>query len=345
MSAQSGIIPSKNLLLKFKEFINSQSSILIANITNESIQLIEIIEGSNNLSNDFIELKSKLSESIPRYIIIKSELNNNNKNDVAVSNLDNYYTFISYVPDYSSIKEKMLYASSKTSLIKHLGSEYFNNILFLNDIDEIDYNNYKNSIGNEIDNDLNSLSNREQELQNIKNAELNTLITSSTNSKRQLITHQNQFSFKFNENIKIDFDNNILYSFNINIDKEEIYLSNQQKISQPKDLLLKISSNFPQYNLIKFQDYEFFIYSCPSGSKVKERMIYASNKQAIINYLTKINNGNSNNVLKTFEIGDPIELELSEFEIQNNNNEIINNDKTNNNLKFNRPTRPGRRTR
>ncbi|KAH3681598.1 hypothetical protein WICPIJ_007472 [Wickerhamomyces pijperi] len=330
MSTQSGISPSTALLAAFKDYVNNKHSILLAHIENESIELTKIISGSPDLSQDFNQLRSELSESVAKYIIIKRETN-------AAANL---YTFISYVPDYSPVKDKMLYASSKNTLIKSLGSEYFSDVIFINGLDEITYANYKATISGG-DSAGSGLSNREVELQKIKDDEMKTLLqSSSVTAKRQLVTHQNDFSFKFKENTNFAIEELKLYSLNIDLKTEEIFLSNQQPLTTTRDLLTAISPDSPQFNILKYKGKVYFIYSCPSGSKVKERMIYASNKQGVINHFQK---AHCVTFAKTFETGDAVELELSELEPPSQDEDSLSAGV--NALKFNRPSRPGRRTK
>lgn len=344
MSTQSGITPSQSLLTAFKEFVNNKddisTSILIAHIENESIELTKVLSNNASLSQAFVQLQNELTDSTPRYIIIPKE---------NASSGSGYHTFVSYVPDFSAVKEKMLYASSKNTLIRSLGSEYFNDIIFVNGMEEVNYENYKATVNDDISGATHAaaagLSNREQELAKIKNDEMNTLLQTSTNSRRQLVTHQNDFSFKFNRNTELgDLEEGQLNSLNIDLQTEEVFLSNQQQITGIESLLTAISPDYPQFNVLKNKGKVFFIYSCPSGSKVKERMVYASNKQGVLNHLK--NQGIS--VEKSLEVGDAVELELSELEPETVAAEGEDGSAasgTVKNLKFNRPSRPGRRTR
>ena len=319
MSAQSGISASEELINSFKEYVDENHSILLATIRDEKVNISDIIKGSSSLKDDFEELKSLVTDSDPKYIIVKHDYN------------EKLYTFISFVPDYAAVKDKMLYASSKNTLIRSLGSEFFTNLLFWNSVDEVEYDNWKHSVKD--DTTSNSLSTKEKELQDIKDLEFQTIVNTST--KKQLVDHKNDFSFKFNSNTQLNPENNELYTLVIDIPKEEIFLSNTTKISDAKDLLTKISSESPQFSIVKLNNKIYFIYTCPSGSKVKERMIYASNKQGVINHFKE-----SFPITKALEVGDAIELELSEFD--NEETETA-DDSTTSKPKFNRPTRPGRR--
>jgi hypothetical protein len=235
------------------------------------------------------------------------------------------------VPDYASVKGKMLYASSKNSLIRILGSEYFSNILFWNDLSEVDYQSWVHTIT--TDNSKIGLSSEEKELEKLRDLELDTL-AQSTSTRKKLVSHSNEFSFKFHDNTEdLPLNDGEILSFNIGLPNEEIFLSNSSKISSPKAIVDTISPDYPQFNVVKYNSKNYFIYSCPSGSKVKERMIYASNKQGVINHF-KTKYGSFE---KSIEIGDPDELELSEFETPDESSQ------SKSNLAFSRPSRPSRR--
>lgn len=337
MSAQSGIAPSEQLVKQFNKFISEENDILMANIIDETVQLHKIIN-EPSLKQSFASLQAELADDKPFYIVVKHEDEGNGVN---------YYSFISFVPDYAAVKQKMIYASSRNNMIRQLGSDYFKHSLFLNEIDELTFDSWKRSISGDDDSNDNVLSRKEQELQSIKNHEssiASSVPTSTT--KKQLVTHANNFSFKFNENANFQPLVNHIYSLNLNMaGEEEVYLSNQQTFSSINDILSLISDEAPQFNIVNYKDKVYFIYSCPSGSKVKDRMVYASNKLGVINHLKS-----NFEIYKTLEVGDAIELELSEFEVASDNSNNDNNESSTNNdsslnttLKFKKPSRPSRK--
>ena len=85
-----------------------------------------------------------------------------------------------------------------------------------------------------------------------------------------------------------------LISFNIDTTKELLTLKSidtQIEINQLIDTLNNHTSSriSPQYILYNYQIGKLaFIYSCPSGSSVKDRMIYASFKNSLINHLNQL---------------------------------------------------------
>lgn len=90
---------------------------------------------------------------------------------------------------------------------------------------------------------------------------------------------------------------NLLYSLalstdrikKIDVSKESIELAGVSSV-KAEQLSQSISDSEPRYSFFRFShDYEgqqqapiVFIYTCPSGSKIKERMLYASSRAGII---------------------------------------------------------------
>jgi hypothetical protein len=318
MSTQSGITSSPELLEAFKKFVEDKGSILIAEIVKETIELADIIPGGSSLQGDFETLRNQLDDSNPKYIVVKHDDSNG------------IFTFISYVPDYAAVKDKMLYASSKNSLIRQFGSDMFPHILFLNSLEEVSYDGWKYSVSDGTQKEI--LSTQEKELQKIKDMELDTMIQST--QKKKLVVASNSLNFKLHSNADVDIEAGRLYSFNIDLNTEEVFLSNTVPLSSANELISLIALDYPQYNIIKLNGKTFFIFSCPSGSKVKERMVYASNKNSVINHFKQ-----TCGIDKSIEVGDATELELSGFsgDVDRAADDVKSN------LKFNRPSRPGRR--
>ena len=76
----------------------------------------------------------------------------------------------------------------------------------------------------------------------------------------------------------------------INVSTETIELASTSTVS-PSSLSSSISEFEPRYTFFKYthnlsgssETPVVFIYTCPSGSKIKERMVYASTKQGFLN--------------------------------------------------------------
>ena len=75
----------------------------------------------------------------------------------------------------------------------------------------------------------------------------------------------------------------------VNVSKETIELDSTAEVTA-KDLAQTISATGPRFSFFRYE-HEFdgqqqaplaFIYTCPSGSKVKERMVYASSRAGVL---------------------------------------------------------------
>lgn len=406
MSTQSGITISSQLNDAYKNL--STNSALIIKISSDSTELIpnQIITGSDNTTSTtkditilepiFEKLTNQISQEFPHpsYIVISYN--------------SNQY-FISFIPDIAPIKQKMLYASTKNSLITSLGGNKLIKKFAWTELDELTLNYFLKSIDDdqgsnikkEKEEELNSLLTEDEiTLQKLNNLSLYSTtnhhhhgfkkkLPSMTNDDGSTTGSGNadqdilyKFTPELTEQLQSIIENSSpessndndnkksLISFNIDTTKELLTLKSidtQIEINQLIDTLNNHTSSriSPQYILYNYQIGKLaFIYSCPSGSSVKDRMIYASFKNSLINHLNQLikstNIDDDIIIDKNIEVGDLDEIELSQLQDANelihdtntngNNNSSSNSLSSNNSslsskngLKFNKPKGPRRR--
>lgn len=409
MSTQSGITISSQLNDAYKNL--STNSALIIKISSDSTELIpdQIITGSDNTTSTtkditilepiFEKLINQISQEFPHpsYIVISYN--------------SNQY-FISFIPDIAPIKQKMLYASTKNSLITSLGGNKLIKKFAWTELDELTLNYFIKSIDDdqgsnikkEEEEELNSLLTEDEiTLQKLNNLSLYSTtnhhhhhhhgfkkkLPSMTNDDGSTTGSGNadqdilyKFTPELTEQLQSIIENSSpessndndnkksLISFNIDTTKELLTLKSidtQIEINQLIDTLNNHTSSriSPQYILYNYQIGKLaFIYSCPSGSSVKDRMIYASFKNSLINHLNQLikstNIDDDIIIDKNIEVGDLDEIELSQLQDANelihdtntngNNNSSSNFLSSNNSslsskngLKFNKPKGPRRR--
>ena len=408
MSTQSGITISSQLNDAYKNL--STNSALIIKISSDSTELIpnQIITGSDNTTSTtkditilepiFEKLINQISQEFPHpsYIVISYN--------------SNQY-FISFIPDIAPIKQKMLYASTKNSLITNLGGNKLIKKFAWTELDELALNYFIKSIDDdqgsnikkeEEEEELNSLLTEDEiTLQKLNNLSLYSTtnhhhhhgfkkkLPSMTNDDGSTTGSGNadqdilyKFTPELTEQLQSIIENSSpessndndnkksLISFNIDTTKELLTLKSidtQIEINQLIDTLNNHTSSriSPQYILYNYQIGKLaFIYSCPSGSSVKDRMIYASFKNSLINHLNQLikstNIDDDIIIDKNIEVGDLDEIELSQLQDANelihdtntngNNNSSSNSLSSNNSslsskngLKFNKPKGPRRR--
>lgn len=257
------------------------------------------------------------------------------------------YQFISYVPDTSAVRSKMLYASTKNTLVRQIGTNSIGKQLLITEASELA--DFANNLANDNGTDNDALTESERSAREIDATQKREFhSTYNSISGRQLVSQTGggpnvlQFDVKMSDNVKLLLKETNVVSFKIDLSNEDISVLNKENISNPEDL--KLSSEHPTYTLYRNNELYYFIYSCPSGSKVKERMLYASNKSGFIKHLNEKEGIEFSNVI---EIGDADELELSLISsgtTQQLQSEASKSD-SNSTRKFNRPRGPGGRKR
>ncbi|AET40195.1 twinfilin TWF1 Ecym_5444 [Eremothecium cymbalariae DBVPG len=316
MSTQSGIVANDDLLCRVNG-LNKEGTSIVAGINGDSTE-VEYISQCNSIE----ELESYIGENSTKacYVIVRGATG---------------FHFLNFTPDAAHVREKMLFASTSNTLQRQIGSNHILSTSLLTEPKDFVQQQWRSQdspkayteseiIKRQIDEQLDS---------EVHSRDAHPLVSQTNGSGPSL-------SFKIQESSAVDellAENNLL-TFGIDLASEQIDLASKKTISSPKQLVGNITREKPSYTLYQSTDEKtFFIYSCPSGSKVKERMIYAANKQGFINHLQ---NKDQMSITKSIEVGDPEELELSIFDLKADLEEPINPQK----YKFGRPKGPHRRS-
>ncbi|KAH3660232.1 hypothetical protein OGAPHI_007437 [Ogataea philodendri] len=261
-------------------------------IENEQVVPKGVIQGSSNLKADFDLLHSQLADDAV-YLVVRNE-------DVA-----HKFFFISFVLDNAPVRSKMLYASTKNTVIRQLGAEFFHPILFINDRDEIS--------GDALDllrgSDEKPLSSSEETLATVKQMEL--LNSGGIERRKQQLVSASSSGLKMDVNGDLigkikSLSSGELATIVIGED-EHFKLNGTGQASGLSSVASSIPTSGPTYTVARFDEY-YFIYCCPSGSKVRDRMVYASSKQGLLNDLKS----NGVQFKKVIEVGDPDEIVADE---------------------------------
>lgn len=117
------MIASQELNSKFNELLQSDSHFgLLATIENEALVPVSLLTPSSP-SSSFAENVTQLvlpalTDTDPMYILLKRH--------ATVPRL----TAVSYVPDVAKVRQKMLFASTRLTLVRELGREHFRETIF-----------------------------------------------------------------------------------------------------------------------------------------------------------------------------------------------------------------------
>lgn len=122
-----------------------------------------------------------------------------------------------------------------------------------------------------------------------------------------------------------------LQKINIQTETTELDSSSNTPLTS---LPTTISPSEPRFSFFRHTNGSvFFIYTCPSSSKVKERMIYASSRLGVVSFAES---EAELKIEKRLEESEPAELDLTDFEVQEKPKIEVK-------ARFDRPKRPGRK--
>lgn len=127
---------SEELTSKFNDFLQSESHFgLLATIENEALVPVKLLTPSSS-SSSFADnitdlLLPSLTDTDPMYILLK-------RHDAAPR-----LTAVSYVPDTAKVRQKMLFASTRLTLVRELGREHFRETIFATAKDELSPEGFK----------------------------------------------------------------------------------------------------------------------------------------------------------------------------------------------------------
>ncbi|KZT68163.1 actin depolymerizing protein [Daedalea quercina L-15889] len=312
MSAPTGIAVSEELSSVFASAIESQNvRFLKISIRNESLVPDETIPPSGTLEQDLDRLNAIVEDDIPAYVLVRF--------DAPPSE----WLAIYYVPDSAKVRDKMLYAATRTTLAKTLGAAHFTDSIFATSKDDLSadaYVKHKQHLAAPK-----PMSAREKEIEAVKAAERQAggYGYEGSNARRSHVA--SGVGFKWAQ----DTDDAVkglasgsvsLLVLSIDPSTETIILSSATECSIDQ-LGSSLPASEPSYGLFALpqslsssQRELVFIYSCPSSSPVKNRMLYSSGKMSTYLDAKKaldLEGGPTTIAERKIETSDPSELNES----------------------------------
>jgi twinfilin-like protein len=123
----SQITASKELQDAFNNLVSSSSQRgLLATIKNETLVPLETLQANGDFRSDLSGLSQHLSKDEARYILLKQD-----------GSAADGYVAVTYVPDTANVRQKMLFASTRLTLVRELGVERFRETVFCTTADEL----------------------------------------------------------------------------------------------------------------------------------------------------------------------------------------------------------------
>ncbi|CAO3608816.1 unnamed protein product [Cunninghamella echinulata] len=209
----------------------------------------------------------------------------------------------------------MIYASTRASLTKELGDSKFADSIYGTQKSEFSWDGYKKHLAHKKAEA--PLTQREKEMQEIKAAEAQAITDYQGTTTRKTyapgvafpLTTSTIEALRVLNQPKTDRSHNFvsLYLNNETIDLDEAL---QVEVNQLKT---KIKGNTPRFIFYLFEHQHrgenkeaiVFIYTCPSTSKIREKMLYSTSKA---NVIAGASSEADITVLKKFETSDPSDV-------------------------------------
>jgi len=277
MTHQSGISVSKELDQSFGDArTQGKSRWVKAQIVNESVVPVKTHPLGSNISSDFATLKSELLPKTPCYILFRLDSQSNNAYQ---------WLLLAYVPDGSTVRERMLYASTRDTLKRQLGLSYFAEDIHGSTPEEFTYEAYLDNQKKKILSDV-PMTSSELQTRSERTAEVDLGHT------REYV-HSVKFpmSAAALDILKaLPYGSVGLVQLKVDPTKETIELADSKKSVEIDDLPSLIPNSEPRFFLYTFShthesqkfDSLVFIYSCPEKSPVKLKMLYSTVKAVAI---------------------------------------------------------------
>eukprot|EP00002_Diphylleia_rotans_P006794 TRINITY_DN1619_c0_g1_i1.p1 TRINITY_DN1619_c0_g1~~TRINITY_DN1619_c0_g1_i1.p1 ORF type:complete len:338 (+),score=90.00 TRINITY_DN1619_c0_g1_i1:74-1087(+) len=300
MSHSSGIPVSEDLKQAFgKAQDDSSVSYFVVHIEAEKFVEKDKVLSSGNMEHDFNSIPQHITDNTACYVIFR--LNTKTAKGDA-------WALVLYVPDLCTVREKMVYASSRENLRRELGASNFTEEFHATLKSDITFHELEQHKKRQHEDIRFSVM---TETEKLKQQEQ---LSEKGHSVSQEYVHGVQFPFSAASKAALEsFKSGAVNWVELLIDPsaETIELGGSSTI-QPDAITNAVSASEPRFYLHNFvytQDTDekrmnLFIFSCPDEAPVKLKMLFSTTKAAVL--------GNASSIgldfPKKFEIRSPDEI-------------------------------------
>eukprot|EP01096_Ripella_sp_DP13-Kostka_P015583 TRINITY_DN7382_c0_g1_i1.p1 TRINITY_DN7382_c0_g1~~TRINITY_DN7382_c0_g1_i1.p1 ORF type:complete len:370 (-),score=160.11 TRINITY_DN7382_c0_g1_i1:124-1233(-) len=268
MSCSSAIPASDELVRSFANG-NSAHRFLLVKIENEVLVLKAVGAKTASLANDWAEIPRVAErEGGPCYVVVRT-------------GSEKEWCNITFVPESTKVKDKMVYASTKATLQRHLGFQFFSEEKHANTISELTYEFYTGSnlpvysLSKGEESRIIALKDedreREERVQQLGGKKrlscgYHAVQIPLTDSARSSLSQFSSGAANFVE-------------LKINDRKDAIEGVGAQTVSTAV-IASKITTTEPRYYVYKWQAKTVSLYVCPGNAPRPLRMVYSTSKPA-----------------------------------------------------------------
>jgi len=315
--ARANLVVDDELLNAFMSAGESEIRWLKAELEDVHIKLTDKGTGSSSASNDLSSMKQSALQESPCFVLFKVS-----------SGGARSWVLIAYVPEGSRVRSRMLYASGQEDVKQALGHTNFLGSVHVSEVDDLDLE----SLMSSRKRDLTDAPLTEEE---IYAKEEVAYLASPSDAKANAM---GLVPFSFTNALDSKLREFALES----IDLVEMYLGSGESVelgSTTKESTLSCATIFtagPRFYVLRHPTSGriYFIFSCPTQSKIKDRMVYSTAKATIHHRLTEV----GIDINKVLEIGDTNDfddlLKLHETPDENAGKIVF--------KEISKPARPGR---
>jgi len=329
MSHSSGIPVSTKLRDAFGNAVSGNTRLVKVQIENEELVPVAVKAVSSDFNGDLSYIPDLLDSGLPSYIIFKTD-----------ADTPQFVVFC-YVPSKSKVKDKMLYASTRSNLKQQLGANFFSDEVFGDSASDFSAKGYKDHVeGKKVEAPLTEseqIKRNEMESGEIYTGGASTYVhgvafpidASATTAVKKLLSGELGYV-----QIAIDCDNEKIIAGKTQKGIDLDGVRSQIPLDKPRFHFFAYKHNFDGANVTSF----VYIYSCPDGSNgsksapVRMRMLYSSSKANV----AEVIKANGGNIDARLEINTG--PEINEEELLNQ----LHPQKVEQAKGFSRPSRPGK---
>ncbi|CEJ82099.1 Putative Twinfilin-1 [[Torrubiella] hemipterigena] len=302
---QSGIAASEELQAQFGSLLSSSSTFaLLVGIEKESLVPLQTVAAKSSFADSLSALHEHIKSNVAAYVLMRRY--DESPKMVAVT----------YVPDAAPVRQKMLFASTRLTLVRDLGLEHFRETIYFTIANEFSEEGFKkHDAHTELEAPLTA---EERTLSEVKAAEL----AASTGTGTREIHLSKSLAMPVKEDAiaamkDVGSGSRVVTMLKINSDTETVELVPESpRPSSITELTGVISSTEPRFTFYRFththngqeQSPLLFFYTCPvtPGNKaIKNRMLYPLMKRAV---LTVAEQEAGLTIDKRFEVEEPSEI-------------------------------------
>ena len=334
---------------------SSTTRALVVGITGEELILRQIVDKTGDTNEDFNYLKeSALEENVASMILFCKDTEDGGAQKKS-------WFLLCWIPELATVRDKMIYSSSREDLKRHLGVGHFvaGGDYTANVFSDIDYSSYL--AYTDKDSRDNTIFKSAQEL--LVNEERISSIVESSNVKSSAM---GVLPFESSDNFPStldDFKNGQLKMMELSLEGEKISVT-RSEAALNWDNFSTVMTNVPEADARFFlfrisaqvdgssstsdgdKAYTFFMFYCPEDCPIRTKMTMSSLKASVISVANK----KGIEFTKNIEIRSPADIvDQVKFDVENENG-IANPNLSSPNsgaavLTHSKPMRPGGKSR